>query len=116
MAEPAFSHPDDDLPRTLRREREARQRGAQQQPAYVAQGRGAPLDLPDEGVSVTRFDVPFFRLAWFLVKCVLAGLPALLVLGVILFGIGKGLQHYMPELRLFEIEIRPINGVKVPAR
>jgi hypothetical protein len=107
MAEPAFSHPDDDLPRTLRRERDARQRASQ--PTYSPQARAASLDMPGDGVAVTRFDVPFFRLAWFLMKCVIAGIPALLLLGVVLFGIGKGLQQYAPGMRLFEIEIRPIN-------
>jgi hypothetical protein len=111
MAEPAFSHPDDDLPRTLRRERDARQRAAQ--PAYAAPARGAPLDMPSDGVAVTRFDISFFRLAWFLMKCVLAGIPALLLLGALLFGIGKGLQQFAPELRLFEIEIRPITPAKM---
>jgi hypothetical protein len=110
MAEPAFSHSDDDLPRTLRRERDARQRGAQ--PAYSAAARGGSLDMPSDGVAVTRLDVPFFRLAWFLMKCVIAGIPALLLLGAVLFGIGKGLQQLAPELRLFEIEIRPINAGK----
>ncbi len=114
MAEPAFSHQDDDLPRTLRRERDARQRAAQ--PAYAAQSRGAPLDMPAEGVAVTRFDVPFFRLAWFLMKCVIAGIPALLLLGAVLFGIGQGLKQMAPDYRLFEIEIRPVNASKPPQR
>jgi hypothetical protein len=103
MAEPAFSHPDDDLPRTLRRERDARQRAAQ--PAYAAPARGAPLDMPGDGVAVTRFDVPFFRLAWFLMKCVIAGIPAFLLLGAVLFGIGKGLEMYFPWLLKMKIAI-----------
>lgn len=106
MAEPQFAQLDDDLPRTLRRERDARQR--QSAPAY-GPANGRSLDLPGgDGVVVNALDIPFFRLMGFLIKCVLAGIPALLLLGVILFGIGKGLQQLAPEWRLFEVEIRPV--------
>ncbi len=104
MAESAFSHPDDDLPRTLRRERDARQRAAAQ-PSYATPSRAMALDMPADGVAVTRFDVPFFRLAWFLMKCVIAGLPAIALLGAVLFGIGKVLETYFPWLLKMKIAI-----------
>ena len=109
MAEPAFSHQDDDLPRTLRRERDARQRNAQAaaQPAYGAAGRGsASLDLPGDGVTVTRFDVPFFRLMFFMIKCVLASIPALLLLGGLLYGTGEVLKRFFPWLLKMEILVK----------
>jgi hypothetical protein len=112
MAEPAFSHPDDDLPRTLRREREARQRGSQA-PAYAATPRGAPLDMPSDGVSVTRFDV---RLAWFLVKCVVAGIPAMILFVGIMVGIGNTLQKFAPEWIVYELHVTPKDVPKAKSR
>ncbi|MFM2421975.1 MAG: hypothetical protein RL291_505 [Pseudomonadota bacterium] len=107
--------PDEDLPRTLIREKAARQaafadgtaaqRGqsfdpppqgrAGAQPAYAADD-GYPGELPP--VAVQRFEVPFFRLAWFMIKCVLAGIPALLLLFVILWGMGQAIQKFLPWL------------------
>lgn len=115
----------DDLPRTLRREREARAREARERaarerdltddvhgsartsddfsgPAFnPAGGRGhTPMIYGDEPVPavVTRFDVPFMRLVAFFMKAVFAAVPALIVLGVMLWFAGKGLQTYYPEL------------------
>jgi len=101
----------EDLPRTLRREREAREREARER---EAKARAATL-THDFGVSdraydprpdlvvpvaaaVTRFDVPFWRLMAFFIKAVFAAVPALILLGALLTGIGYILKAYYPEL------------------
>jgi len=124
----------DDLPRTLRREREARARQAREAkereqrerdgrssassgsmsaaplgdpPAYLSRGRAMPQMYGDEPMpaSVQRFDVPFGRLALFFLKAVIAAIPALILLGVILYFAGKGLEAYFPELVRMKILI-----------
>jgi hypothetical protein len=110
MAEPQFSTAqDDDLPRTLRRERDARQQRQAQaqgpQPTYVATGSHALDQPPGDGVTVTAFEVPFFRLMAFLMKVVLAAIPALVLLGLILFAIGQVAQTYLPWLVKMQIVV-----------
>ncbi len=116
----------DDLPRTLRRERDLRAREARERkereerardgrsfdalgdpPPYLARARPAPMAYADAPVpaSVHRFDVPFLRLAGFFLKAVLAAIPAILLLGVILYFAGKGLEAYFPELVRMKILI-----------
>lgn len=111
----------DDLPRTLRREKEARARAARERerdgrgmdailgdpPSYLARGRPAPPIYGDDPIpaSVQRFDVPFLRLVTFFLKAVLAAIPALILLGVILYFAGKGLEAYFPELVRMKIMI-----------
>jgi hypothetical protein len=99
----------EDLPRTLRREREVRERAARER---EAKARAATLthdfgasdtrhEQPaDEAVAgtVTRFDVPFFHLVFFFLKAVFAAIPALIVLGVLLWYAGALLKAYYPEL------------------
>jgi hypothetical protein len=108
MAEPQFStHPDDDLPRTIRRERDARQQRSaapSAQQSYGSQSNnigGAAADqAPGDGppVTVTALDVPFFRLMAFFIKAVFAAIPALILLGLILFAIGQVAQILVPWL------------------
>ena len=109
MAEPTFAvHSDDDLPRTIRRERDRQQQRAQPasqpyQPGPSSMPSAAQLagDLPPgdaPAVTVTALDVPFFRLMAFFMKAALAAIPALLLLGAVLFGIGQALQTYLPWL------------------
>jgi hypothetical protein len=105
MAEPTFAtHHDDDLPRTLRRERDARQQRAAAPASYAQQGMPSASQLadlpPGEGpsVTVTALDIPFFRLMAFFLKAVIAAIPALLLLGLILFGIGQAAQTFLPWL------------------
>ena len=123
MPEPHFTTLDDDLPRTFRREREARERqalerdaqerdvpAARRKPAAAAQ-RAAPdpvaaNTLLGESVTVTRFDVPFGHLAKFFVKAVFAALPALLLLTIVLWGVGEVLQRYFPWLLKMRILIQ----------
>jgi hypothetical protein len=118
----------DDLPRTLRRERDARAREAKEReqrekrerdgrggmdaslgdpPSYLARTRAVPTVYGDEPVpaSVQSFDVPFLRLAAFFLKAVLAAIPALILLGAILYFMGKGLEAYFPELVRMKIMI-----------
>ena len=123
-----FSDESDDLPRTFRREkearaREARERAAQERAAAPslpmgAQGPSAsrpaiyadpdlePVlgDMPFPAV-VRRFDVPFFHLAGFFLKAVIAGIPALLLLGAILWLFGAALQALLPSLIKMKILI-----------
>ncbi|MDX2202163.1 MAG: hypothetical protein NW223_05395 [Hyphomicrobiaceae bacterium] len=124
---------EDDLPRTVRRERDARERAQREREAASAAGlsqgpslRVAPgggfgpqpmaapqplrsldddLDLPAPPATVTAFDVPFWRLSLFLLKAVVAGIPALLLLGAILYGIGQALQTFFPWLVKLKILI-----------
>lgn len=108
----------DDLPRTLRRERDARQRAAREK---EEKARAATLthdfgvsderrnntlavDAPS-GTSVTRFDVPFGHLMLFSIKAVLAAIPALFLLGVLLWFAGALLKAYFPELVHMQILI-----------
>jgi hypothetical protein len=109
MAEPQFApHHDDDLPITLRRERDARRQAANGGHA-PSQGYG---DLPPGGsagdappVTVTAFDVPFGRMVLFFVKAVFAAIPALLLLGALLFVFGQALQTFLPWLVKMRIVI-----------
>ncbi len=101
----------DDLPRTLRREREARERASREK---EAKARAATLthdfgasDSRDErrapaeafsGTVVNRFDVPFSHLVAFFVKAVFAAIPALIVLSVLLYLGGNVVKAMYPEL------------------
>lgn len=112
----------EDLPRTLRREKEARERekrereekarkatlthdfGASDAPyAPAYEGKAAALAAP---ATVTRLNVPFFHLMGFFIKAVLAAIPALVLLGVLLWGAGALLKTYYPQLVHTEIIIR----------
>lgn len=116
----------DDLPRTFRRERELRAREARERkareerardghsldtfgdpPPYLARARPAPVVYGDDPIaaSVQRFDVPFLQLSVFFLKAVLAAIPALILLGVILYFAGKGLEAYFPEFVRMKILI-----------
>jgi hypothetical protein len=107
----------DDLPRTLRREREAREREARERalrerepaqpglavrilaaarPAYASPAEASPSLVKD-------FDVPFARLVVFFIKAALAAVPGILLLGIVLWIIGQGLQAFFPELVKMQI-------------
>jgi hypothetical protein len=115
MAEPTFSMTaDDDMPRTIRREREAREREAREReareslpgPASVPSiDRDGPYDLPSPAATVTAIDVPFGRLMAFFLKAVFAAIPALVVLTVLLWLFGQGLQTFFPQLLKLKILI-----------
>ena len=113
----------DDLPRTLRREREARERAAREAEArkrnatlthdYDANHGSAvaerPMHLQGAGATggvVTGFDVPFFQLVRFFIKSVFAAVPALIILGVMLWFAGAALKSAYPGLVHTEVVIR----------
>lgn len=106
----------DDLPRTLRREREVRERAARER---EAKARAATLthdfgasDARNEptgeavAAAVTRFDVPFSHLVFFFLKAVFAAIPALIVLGVLLWFAGAVLKALYPQLLHMQILIQ----------
>jgi len=124
----------DDLPRTLRREKEAREREARErqtgrerdayqhgpaggrEPGLGAMppggdpfGTGEPPYVGVEGAPlpavVRRIEVPFLQLMLFFLKSVLAMVPALLLLGAILWGLGQILQTFFPHLVKMQILI-----------
>lgn len=112
MVEPTFSMTaDDDLPRTIRREREARarEREARERQAAASSApavdHDGPYELPAPAATVTAIDVPFARLMAFFLKAVLAAIPALLLLTVLLWLLGQGLQTFFPQLLKLKILI-----------
>lgn len=119
-AYPPGAQDDDDLPRTLRRAKQERaaQLGHTASPPPEARPSPAPdaLSVPvddrplaadrEDGVTVRRFDVPFLSLMLFFVKAVLAGIPALILLGGILWAAGVILKLYFPWIIQTEILIR----------
>jgi len=113
MSEPTFSMgADDDLPRTIRREREAREREAREARERAA-GVSVPtiehdlgLHLPAPSATVTAIDIPFFRLMAFLIKAVIAAIPALIVLTAVLWLIGRALVALVPQLVDLKIDIQ----------
>lgn len=114
MPEPTLSMTmDDDLPRTLRRERDARERAARERETpTVQQPSPMPLhaahedyDLPAPAATVTNFEVPFVKLMLFLIKVVLASIPALILLTAILWGFGVALKTLFPWLVHMKITI-----------
>jgi len=104
----------DDLPRTLRRERERQKAAAQgsvPSSGLLASGNSYSAVTPvssDDLVpaSVQRLDVPFWRLVLFFMKAVLAAIPALILLGAILWGMGVALKTFFPWLIQAEFIIR----------
>jgi hypothetical protein len=112
MAEPTLSmHSDDDLPRTIRREREAkearerearereaRERFSMERQPIQSFERAAPYAFGAPAGPVAALDVPFSKLAGFFVKAVLAAIPALILLMALLWLVGHGLQLFFPDL------------------
>ena len=128
MAEPKFSSvadADDDLPRTLRREREAQARRAREHELDAPQGPAAssmaadapPFDDENYGyddiepapATVTRLYIPFLHLMLFFLKAVIAGIPALVLLVGILWLFGEVMTATFPELIKMQILIRMPN-------
>ena len=125
---PISDESSDDLPRTFRREkearaREARERAAQERAAAPSLSTGpdghsgpqpqvyrsADVDPRVDDVlvpaAVRRLEVPFLHLVKFFLKAVLAGIPALILLGVILWIAGAALQASFPQLIKMKILI-----------
>lgn len=105
----------EDLPRTLRREREARERAAREREAKArsatlthdfgaAEGRHEPA-IEGSGATVSRFEVSFGHLMMFFIKAVFAAIPALIILGILMWCAGALLKAYYPELIHMQILI-----------
>lgn len=103
----------DDLPRTFRRERE---RQAAEASSISKSTASASFEIPRDDyqgnfdhepapAKVERFNVPFLHLMLFLMKAVVAAIPALLLLAVILWFAGQALQAFFPELVQLKILI-----------
>lgn len=117
----------DDLPITLRRERDAREREARERAARergepdfgvgsaanyggtkAAVGHGpASAQYSDSPVAavVKRFDVPFFRLVFFFLKAAVAAIPAIVLLVGLVVLAASVLQTYFPWLLKMQIFI-----------
>ena len=106
----------DDLPRTLRRERDARDREAREREyqmsgaaPLMASERDSPMPpaFADElqMSAVRRLEVPFVHLMLFFMKAVFAAIPALIILGVLLWLGGFALQSFFPQLVKMKILI-----------
>lgn len=132
MSDPHYaSSQDDDLPRTVKREKEARARDqlareilnnprqSYGQPQHSG-GHSHDLDTPQSAyrdlppalgpgehpeVTVAHFNVPFMRLVTFFLKAVLAAIPALILLTLILWSMGQLAQKYLPWLVKMKILI-----------
>jgi hypothetical protein len=115
MAEPVLSmDADDDLPRTIRRERdakEAREREARDREArerlsmepsgftvFEPQIRYQPAAAAASAAAAMGLDVPFSKLMTFFIKAVFAAIPALLILTALLWISAVGLQALFPDL------------------
>ncbi len=107
----------DDLPRTLRREREAREREKREREEKAraatlthdfgaSDARRETQVLSAEPATVVRFDVPFTHLMGFFIKAVFAAIPALIILGVLLWFAGLALKTFYPQLVHTEVIIR----------
>ena len=125
-SEPSFSlEADDDLPRTIRRERDAKQareREAREHDArerlsmepapfhvFERQGpygdRQMPYGFAAPSGSVATLDVPFSKLMGFFLQAVFAAIPALVILAAMLWLAGHGLQTFFPDLVKLKILI-----------
>jgi hypothetical protein len=131
MAEPHFLE-DDDLPKTVLRERDARERELRHReqrdrertareagpareaaapydaPGFMRRdppaGRPRPVPFAGSGI-VERLQIPFAHLAWFFIKATFAAIPAILLLGLLLWAGGKGLATAFPDLSRMQILI-----------
>lgn len=100
----------DDLPRTLRRERDRLTANSAAQSAPSSFGVDTSeydthYDRDAMPASVERINMSFFSLMMFLLKAVVAAIPALILLTVILWFAGQALQIFFPELIQMKILI-----------
>ena len=110
MPEPHFAAADDDLPRTLRREREARLRdGRPREAAAFASEYVQDDSIYEERAAGTgavhRLQIPFLHLMAFSFKAVFAAIPALILLTALLWLGGQALSLFFPHLGKMQILI-----------
>ena len=114
MPEPHFATIDDDLPRTFRREREAREREARAREAHEREAdviepaflrRDAPHQhrMIAEPANEGLLQIGFLRLMAFCIKAVFAAIPAILILAVLLWLGGQALATFFPHLPRMQI-------------
>ena len=110
MPEPHFATMDDDLPRTFRREREARERDARErdaaiiEPAFLRRDTShQPHRLVAEPPADGLLQIGFLRLMAFCIKAMFAALPAILILAVLLWLGGQALATFFPQLPRMQI-------------
>ena len=120
---------EEDLPRTVRQQKEARARDQAAReilnPPRPSASRAAssignhlasdhrgsefPLAQSPPGeyppATVTRLQLPFLHLVGFFLKAVLAAIPALILLMLILWGVGQIAKHFLPWLVQMKIDI-----------
>lgn len=113
----------DDLPRTLRRERAAQEKRARERGETINDRRRS--EHPDLGdhiepqygpetyveeepypAVVRQLDIPFVHLMVFFLKAVIAAIPALIVLGALIWLSGEILQQFFPWLIKMKILIQ----------
>jgi hypothetical protein len=108
MAEPQFAtHPDDDLPITFRRDRDARRQATAGGHSSGSGFSDAPSSAPGQGpnVTVTAIEMPFGKMVWHCLKWVMAAIPAVFLLGTMLYLAGQALQKWLPWLVKMRIVI-----------
>ena len=94
-----------DLPLALLRERERQERQARTQ-AQAQAATGWPCADGPVQAMVTRQQLSFLRLVFFLIKAAFAAIPALIILGALLWTAGHLLQLYFPQLVKMQILIQ----------
>ena len=124
ISDPPFTIPaadggPDDLPRTIRRERDAREREARERQAREARERRlseaagpAGFHVPAPAImraagdgAVARLEIPFLHLMAFFLKAVFAAVPALAVLGLMVWTAAHLLLSWFPDLVKMQILI-----------
>lgn len=110
MPEPHFAAADDDLPRTFRREREAREREGRlrEAPRFASEFSHEEAVYEDRAPgsgAVERLNIPFLHLMRFCFKFVFAAIPALLLLTALLWLGGQALSAFFPQLGKMQILI-----------
>ena len=113
----------EDLPRTLRRERAAQEKRARERGETKSnRRRSATPDLGDHiephygpetyveeapyPAVVRQLDIPFVHLMAFFLKAIIAAIPALIVLGALIWLSGEILQQFFPWLIKMKILIQ----------
>ena len=122
---------DDDLPRTVRQQKEARARDqaareilnapratAARGPSSSTLGNHLASDFlgddfpaaqapPGEypAATVKRIELPFLHMVFFFLKVVIAAIPALILLTAILWGVGQIAKHFLPWLIQMKIDL-----------
>lgn len=121
----------EDLPRTVRQQKEARKRdqaareilnpprssasspraassmanqlAGEYRGSEFAVAQSPPGEYPR--ATVSRLQLPFLHMVGFFLKAVVAAIPALILLMLILWGVGQIAKHFLPWLVQMKIDI-----------